>query len=259
MRRWYYENGAGLLLSDDTQALWAKIRASLEKKPPVKHLAVWSAMSLLRTELKLDLQVGMSVRRLAEPSERRPPTDLERLAELRKRSATSSALAFVAASGNVMALDGLWRRHQLAVFVEADCPRVDRSGSIRRGCRTSIACAIASSSESCSAASFYGGEPVGTECIRELGASAVAGSFQAAGNARPKSACLPGHGGRDQERSLLEATLAGDDPGGKQEPVLMQREQRPRAATPGRGAPGRGRDRCGRRSKRSRPARGRDS
>jgi hypothetical protein len=40
MRRWYYENGAGLLLSHDAQALWAKIRASLEKEPPVKHLAL---------------------------------------------------------------------------------------------------------------------------------------------------------------------------------------------------------------------------
>lgn len=74
MRRWYYENGAGLLLSDDAQALWAKIRASLEKEPPVKHLAVWSAMSLLRTELKLDLQVRDERAKAREPSERRPPT-----------------------------------------------------------------------------------------------------------------------------------------------------------------------------------------
>ena len=86
MRHWYYENGAGLLLSDDTQALWAKIRASLEKEPPVKQLAVWSAMSLLRTELKLDLQVRDERAKARGTKRATASDDLERLRELRKRS-----------------------------------------------------------------------------------------------------------------------------------------------------------------------------
>jgi hypothetical protein len=86
MRHWYYENGAGLLLSDDTQALWAKIRASLEKQPPVKHLAMWSAMSLLRTELKLDLQVRDERAKLRGTKRAAASDDLRRLAELRERS-----------------------------------------------------------------------------------------------------------------------------------------------------------------------------
>ena len=86
MRRWYYEKGAGLLLSDDAQALWFKIRLRLDA-PPVKHRAIWSAMSLLRTELKLDLQVRDG-RVAARRSERAKyyDSDINRLTDLRQRS-----------------------------------------------------------------------------------------------------------------------------------------------------------------------------
>jgi hypothetical protein len=86
MRRWYYENGAGLLLSDDSQALWAKICARLENEPPVERMAVWSAMSLLRTELKLDLQVRDERAKARGTKRATASDDLERLRELRKRS-----------------------------------------------------------------------------------------------------------------------------------------------------------------------------
>ncbi len=76
-----------------------------------------------------------------------------------------------------------------------------------------------------SAASFYGGEPVGTQVIRELGRQCSGWLVPSRWQSKAEVS-LPRHGGRDEERSILEATLAGDDPGGKEKPVLMQREQR---------------------------------
>jgi len=60
LREWHYRDGGGLLLSHDAQALWHAVERALERTDAdtqADRMAVWSAMSLLRSELKRDLLV----------------------------------------------------------------------------------------------------------------------------------------------------------------------------------------------------------
>ena len=56
MVAWYYDGGAGLLLADQALAQFVRVRGLLvDPKAPPRH--VRDAMSLLRTDLKIELGV----------------------------------------------------------------------------------------------------------------------------------------------------------------------------------------------------------
>jgi hypothetical protein len=56
IRAWYYDHGAGLLLSDDARRQWEAVQGKLsDEASPAPD--IWRAMSCLRTRLKQDLHV----------------------------------------------------------------------------------------------------------------------------------------------------------------------------------------------------------
>jgi len=85
LTEWYFEGGNGMLLSPDAQALWAQIRDGLRTidDRKVRRSAGWAAMSLLRTELKIDLTVKEAASRNARAKRRRTAVHSNRLTHLR--------------------------------------------------------------------------------------------------------------------------------------------------------------------------------
>lgn len=61
LRDWYYDqDGSGLVLGHDAQTLWSCVERALAgttEATPAHRRSVWASMSLLRTELKRDLDV----------------------------------------------------------------------------------------------------------------------------------------------------------------------------------------------------------
>jgi hypothetical protein len=99
LREWYYdEDGSGLLLSHDAQALWSCVERGLAKTTeanPANRQAVWASMSLLRTELKRDLDVRGSqsyASRLRQRLRRRSTQEREQ--KLRRAQLRSDAEAW---------------------------------------------------------------------------------------------------------------------------------------------------------------------
>ena len=56
IHRWYYDDGSGLLLSDDARRQWVAVLAKLRDQE-CRENDLWRAMSCLRTRLKQDLHV----------------------------------------------------------------------------------------------------------------------------------------------------------------------------------------------------------